>query len=71
MGCAGIEPAAVVTEQDRSRGAFADREVDGAGGARHERDRGGLVALADDAQRAMTALDAEVLDVGAACLADP
>jgi hypothetical protein len=70
VGGAGIEPAPVVANQDRSHGAFADGEVDRAGGAWHERDDGGLVALADDAQRAMSALDSEVLDVRAAGFAD-
>jgi hypothetical protein len=42
---AGIEPSAVVADLDRSRGALADGEVDGAGGARNERDGGGLVPL--------------------------
>ncbi len=50
---------------------LADGEIDGAGGARHERDRGGLVALAEDAERAMPPLEAEVLDVGSARFGDP
>jgi hypothetical protein len=47
-------------------GAFADGEVDGSCCPWDERDGRGLVALAEDAQRAMAAFDAEVLDVGGA-----
>ena len=65
-----IEPAPVVADQNRPAGPFADGEVDGAGGARHEWDDGALVALAEDAQRAMAALGAELFDVGAARFAD-
>jgi len=36
-----------------------------------ERHAGWLVALADDLQRAVSAFEAEVLDVGATCFADP
>ena len=60
-----------MAQQDRSFAAFADRQVDGAGGAGHERDAGWLVALADDAQGAVTAFEPEVFDVRAARLADP
>ena len=60
-----------MAEQDRSRGALADRQIDGAGGAGHEWDASGLVALADDAQDAVTAFEAEVLDVGPARFTDP
>jgi hypothetical protein len=47
---AAVEALAVVAQQDRSFSPFADGEVDGSCGARHERDESGLVALADDAQ---------------------
>jgi hypothetical protein len=51
--------------------AFADSQVDRARCARHERDRGRLVALAGDPKDPMAALDGQVLDVGLARLADP
>ena len=57
--------------QDRPLAAFTDGEVDGAGGAWHERDDRGLVAFADDAQGAVSAFEAEVLDVRRAGFADP
>ena len=50
--------------------AFTDGQVDRSRGAWDKRDGGGLVALAHDPQRAMAALDAEVLNVGGTCLAD-
>src|SRR5207249_3757817 len=43
--------------------------VDASCRPRDERNGGGLVALAEDAQRAMAAFDTEVLDVGGARLA--
>jgi len=43
----------------------------GAGGAWNERDAGWLVALPENLQGAVPPLEAEVLDVGAAGLADP
>jgi hypothetical protein len=64
-----VEAFAVTAAQDRAFAAFADRQVDGSCRPRDERDGGGLVALAEDAQRAMTAFDSEVLDVGGARLA--
>ena len=56
----------VLAAQDRAFVPFADGQVDGWCRPRDERDDGGLVALAEDAQRAMAAFDAEVLDVGGA-----
>ena len=50
--------------------AFTDGQVDRSRGAWDKRDGGGLVALAHDPQRAMAALDAEVLNVGGTSLAD-
>jgi hypothetical protein len=38
-----VEALSVGTEQDWSAGAFADGEVDGSGGAWHERDHCGLL----------------------------
>jgi hypothetical protein len=63
MGGASIEPFAVLTAQDRAFTPFADGQVDGSCRPWDERDRGGLVALAEDAQRAMAAFDGEFLDV--------
>ena len=64
-----VEPFAVTAAEDRAFAPFADGQVDGSCRPRDERNGGGLVALADDVQRAMAASDAEVLDVGGARLA--
>jgi hypothetical protein len=58
MRSAPIESLSVPSQRDRTLVAFRDREVDGARRARHERD-GGLVALADDSQRTVSAFEAE------------
>ena len=50
--------------------AFTDGEVDGAGGARRERDDDDLAALAGDGECAVSAFDAKRLDVGAEGFAD-
>ena len=63
-----VEPLAIVTEQDRALAPFADREVHGACSAWHERDHRMLAALANDPQRAMPAIEAEISDVGVARL---
>jgi hypothetical protein len=55
-------------QQDWAVVAFADGEVDRACGAWYEWDHGGLVALADDSQRPVAALERKVLDVGRTCL---
>jgi hypothetical protein len=68
---AAVETLPVMADQDRADAAFADRHVDSPCGARHERYAGGLVALADNLQRALAALKAEVLDTRSACFADP
>ena len=70
VGGAAVEALAVPAAQDRALVAFADGEVDRASGTGNERDDGGLVAFADDPQGAVAALEAEVLDVGRARLAD-
>jgi hypothetical protein len=67
---APVEAVAVAAPEDRPFVAFADGPVDRSRGSGDERDGGGLVALADDAQCAVAALEAEVLDVGGAGLAD-
>jgi hypothetical protein len=70
VGRAPVEAVAVTASQDRPLVAISDGQVDRPSGPRYERHGGGLVALAHDPQRAMAALDAEVLDVGGAGLAD-
>jgi hypothetical protein len=50
---------------------FSDGEIDRPRSSRDERDHRRLVALANDVQRAMTALETEILDVGSACLRGP
>jgi hypothetical protein len=57
VGGATVEPLPVPAAQDRALVAFADGEVDRPGGAGHERDRGGLVAFAENAQGAVPALE--------------
>ena len=60
-----------MTQQDRSSVAFADGQVDGAGCAWYEWDASWFVALADDAQDAVTAFEPEVFDVRPARFTDP
>lgn len=60
VGGTSIEALPVLTLQDRTFATFADSEVDGARRPWNQRDRRGLVALAENAQRAMAAFDAEV-----------
>ncbi|MCA1693586.1 MAG: hypothetical protein LC749_02025, partial [Actinobacteria bacterium] len=50
---------------------FADRQVDGASGARRERDDHDLAALANHRERAVAPFDAERFDVGAERFVDP
>jgi hypothetical protein len=67
---AAIEALPVCSKQDRAGLAFPDGKVDGSGRSGNERDGGGLVALPDDPQDAVTPLEGEVFDVGGARLAD-
>jgi hypothetical protein len=53
--------------EDRTTGLFSDS----AGGARRERDRDHLAALAGDDQRPVPAVHAQVLDIGAVSFGDP
>jgi hypothetical protein len=71
MGSASVKALPVIADQDRSFLAFADRSVDGAGGARHEWDECRLVSLAQDSKRPVSSLEAEVLDVRRTGLAHP
>ena len=52
-----IESLTVPTAKNRPFVAFADDQVDGAGGARDEGDGGGLVALPGDPQNPVPTLD--------------
>jgi len=63
MRCSPIEPLAVAPHQDWAFVAFADGEVDRACRARHQGNDGGFVALADDPQCSVAALERQVLDV--------
>ena len=66
-----VEAFPVGGEEQRALGALADGQVDGAGGARGERDGDDLAALAGDDQGPVPALEAQVLDVGAGGLGGP
>jgi hypothetical protein len=66
-----VEALAVPGEENGPAGPFADGQVDGAGGARHERDGDRLASLAHDGERPMSSVDAEGLDVGADRFGDP
>src|SRR5215472_3416702 len=70
-GAVPLEPRPARGQEDGSLAAFADCEVDRAGGPRRERDQSPLAALAHDGQSAVTALDAERLDVRADRLGYP
>ena len=67
-GCRGVHRCGAT---GRPLAAFADRQVDCASRARHERDDSWLVSLADDPQNAVTTFEPEVLDVRPTCLTDP
>jgi hypothetical protein len=64
-GGVAVEAFTSPGEEDRAFVAFADGEVDGAGGARGERDDDNFAALAGDGQGAVAAFEAEVFDVRA------
>jgi hypothetical protein len=66
-----VHPLPVRGEEQRPAGALADGQVDGAGGARGERDRDDLAALAGDDEGPVPALQAQVLDVGTGGLRYP
>ena len=57
-----VEALAGLCREDRASGPFADGQVDGASGARRERDRDGLSALVNDGERPMSSFDTEGLD---------
>ena len=64
MSGAAVEALAVVTADEGAFVAFTHGEVDRTGSPRHQRDKRWLVALAEDAQRAVPSLEAKILDVG-------
>ena len=66
-----IKPGTVTTHQDWPITALTDSQIDGPCGTRDERDHRRLVALADDPQCPVTAVEAKIIDVRVACLADP
>ena len=66
---ASIESGTVTSNQDWSVTAFADGQVNGPGGSRDERDYGRFVALADDPQCPVAAVESKIIDVGVACFA--
>ena len=65
---ASIEALVVLSAKDRALASLADCEIDGSGRAGHERNHRWLVALTEDAERAVTAFEPEVFDVGCARL---
>jgi hypothetical protein len=71
VGGTPIQTTAVIPDQDGTVPTFAHGQIDGPGGARHQRDQGRLVALPDDPQDPVAALYAHVLDVGLARLGHP
>lgn len=71
MRSATVETLSIMTEQNWSLAPFADCEIDSAGRAWHERNHRRLAALADDPQRAMPTIEAEITNVGFARLAHP
>jgi hypothetical protein len=63
-GAVPIHPLAVGSQEDRAVESFTDNEIDCSGGAWCERDGHNLAALAQDAEGAVPALEAEGVDVG-------
>ena len=59
-----VESLTVSSAEDRARMSFADGEVDGGGSAWNQGDRCRLAALPYDLQCAVTAFEAEAVDVG-------
>src|SRR4051812_29955676 len=68
VGGAPVQTLPVLAPQDWSLLTLAHDQIDRARRSRDERNRGGLVA--EDRQRAMAALEGQVLDVGAAGFGD-
>jgi hypothetical protein len=70
-GAVPVQPLPVRGDEQRPAGALADSKIDGAGGARGERDRNDLAAFAGDDEGSVPALDAQVLDIGSGGLRYP
>src|SRR4051812_46056139 len=68
MSGAAAEALAAVSAGDGAFVAFTHGEVDRTASPPHQRDMRWLVALAEDAQRAVSSLEAKILDVGPARL---
>jgi hypothetical protein len=66
-----VDPTVVGSDEDRSLAAFTDREINGPRRAGRQRDGHDLATLAQDRERAVAALQAEVLDIGADGFGDP
>jgi hypothetical protein len=66
---APVESRTVVAVQDRSFASLSESEVDGAGDSRDKGNHGRLVALPDDSEGAMAPVEAKVLGVCGAGLA--
>ena len=66
-----IETMTVPATEDGSLRALTDRQVEGSGCSRYERDDGWLVAFPEDPKGPVTVGEGKVLDISAACLADP
>lgn len=71
MRGSAVEALSVVADQDRALAPLTDGQIHGPGSAWHKRDHRRFVALTEDPERAMSAVEAEVADVGLARLAHP
>jgi hypothetical protein len=70
-GSVSVDPLAVGSDEDRAVAAFADRQIDGPRRPGCERYGHDLAAFAHDGERAVAALEPEVIDVCADGLGDP
>ena len=66
-----IETSTSAVTEDRTFASFPDGEIDRPGGAWGERDGHGLAAFAVDHQGAVTAFEAQLVDVRADRFGDP
>jgi hypothetical protein len=66
-----IESLSVASAQNRSFMEFADCQVDRSGCPRNKWNDRGLVAFAEDSERAVTALERKAFDIGRARFGDP
>src|SRR6202012_2693493 len=70
-GAVPVQSFPIRGAEQRPAGALANGQVDGAGGARGERDRDDLAALAGDDEGPVPAFQTQVLDVGTGGLRYP